>query len=77
MRLFEVVVTFILIAPLMVTLVVLAISLFSAGVRDLINFLGERKKEPERPIPEVAAEAEVDRYIEELKKERKLRQRTA
>ncbi len=52
MRLFEVVVTFILIAPLMVTLVVLAISLFSAGVRDLINFLGERKKEPERPVPE-------------------------
>jgi len=55
----------------------LAISLFSAGVRDLINFLGERKKEPERPIPEVAPEAEVDRYIEELKKERKLRPRTA
>jgi hypothetical protein len=77
MKLFEVVVTFILIAPLMVTLVVLTISFFSAGVRDLINFLGERKKEPERSIPEVAPEAEVDRYIEELKKERKLRQRTA
>ena len=77
MKLFEVVVTFILIAPLMVTLVVLAISLFSAGVRDLINFIGERKKEPERPTPEVAPEAEIDRYIEELQKERKLQQRTA
>jgi hypothetical protein len=77
MKLFEVAVTFILIAPLMVALVVLAISLFSAGVRDLINFLGERKKAPERPIPEVAPESEVDRYIEELKKDRKLRQRTA
>lgn len=76
MRLFEVVVTFILIGPLMVTLVVLAISLLSAGVTDLIKFLGVRKKEPERPIPEVAPEAEIDRYIEELKKERKLRQRT-
>ena len=76
MRLFEVVVMFILIGPLMVTLVVLAISLLSAGVTDLIKFLGVRKKEPKRPIPDVAPEAEIDRYIEELKKERKLRQRT-
>ena len=70
MRLFEVIVTFILIALLMVTLVVLAISLFSAGVKDLINFIEERKKEPKRPTPEVVPEAEIDRYIEELKKDR-------
>ncbi len=77
MKLFEVVVTFILIAPLMITLVVLAISFFSAGVKDLINFLGERKKGPERPIPEVVPESKIDKYIEELKNQRKLQQRTA
>jgi hypothetical protein len=74
LELFEVTVTFILIAPLMVTLIVLSISLVGAGVRDLISFMGERKKEPEVPSPEAATEAEIDGYIDELKKDRKLRQ---
>jgi hypothetical protein len=73
LRLFEVIVTFILIAPLIFTLIVLAISLVGAGVRDLMSFVEERK-ESEGPPPEVAGEAEIDDYIEELKKDRKLRQ---
>jgi hypothetical protein len=36
--------------------------------------MGERKKEPEVPSPDAATEAEIDGYIDELKKDRKLRQ---
>jgi hypothetical protein len=72
MRLHEVVITFILIAPLAVTLIVLAINLLGAGIKDLIKFLEIEEKEnkilPDGPSPE----GEVDKYIQKLKKERDL-----
>lgn len=72
MRLHEVMITFILIAPLAVTLVVLVINLLGAGIKDLIKFLEIEEKEkkilPDGPSPE----GEIDKYIQELKKERDL-----
>jgi hypothetical protein len=72
MRLHEVVITFILIAPLAVTLVVLAINLLGAGIKDLIKFLEIEEKEKKILQDGPSPEGEIDKYIQELKKERDL-----
>lgn len=72
MRLYEVVITFILIAPLAVTIVVLAMNLLGAGIKDLIKFQEKREKEKKIMQDGSSPEGEIDKYIQELKKERDL-----
>lgn len=74
MDLYEMVFTFFLIAPLGVTLTVLTINLVVAGLKDLYKTFEERGKKPGTPMPSgPSAQAEVDRYIQELRKGKKLR----
>lgn len=74
MNFYEMVFTFLLIAPLGVTLMVLTINLVAAGLKDLYKTFEERGKKPGTPMPSgPSAQAEVDRYIQELRKEKKLR----
>ena len=72
MRLHEVVTTFILIAPLAITLIVLAINLIGAGIKDLIKFQEKREKEKKIMQDGSSPEGEIDKYLQELKKERDL-----
>lgn len=72
MRLYEVVITFLLIAPLAVTLVVLAMNILGAGIKDLIKFQEKREKEKKIMQDGSSPEGEIDKYIQELKKERDL-----
>ena len=61
--------TSILIAPLLLTILVLTFSFLGTGLRELVNLLKERRRETKAPsTAEDHPESEVDRYIEELKK---------
>ena len=71
MQLWEWILVFILIGPLIVTVIVLGLSLAGVGLKDLTRYLdGLRAEEgpslPEDTIPDV----DIDRYIEELKKQK-------
>ena len=71
----EMVITFILIAPLVVTIVVLSVNLVGAGIKDLVAFLEKVQKKEETELPtEPYPEPDVVRYIHELKKEKELSQ---
>ncbi len=71
MQLWEWVFVFILIGPLILTVVVLGLSLAGVGLKDLTSYLDRLRAEegpalPEDTIPDV----DIDRYIEELKKQK-------
>ncbi len=71
MQLWEWVFVFILIGPLILTVVVLGLSLAGVGLKDLASYLDRLRAEegpslPEDTIPDV----DIDRYIEELKKQK-------
>ncbi|MBA7466699.1 hypothetical protein GH157_05560 [archaeon] len=71
MQLWEWVFVFILIGPLILTAIVLGLSLAGVGLKDLASYLDRLRAEegpalPEDTIPDV----DIDRYIEELKKQK-------
>ncbi len=71
MQLWEWVFVFILIGPLILTAIVLGLSLAGVGLKDLARYLDRLRAEegpalPEDTIPDV----NIDRYIEELKKQK-------
>jgi len=71
MQLWEWVFVFILIGPLILTAIVLGLSLAGVGLKDLARYLDRLRAEegpalPEDTIPDV----DIDRYIEELKKQK-------
>ncbi len=71
MQLWEWVFVFILIGPLILTVVVLGLSLAGVGLKDLASYLDRLRAEegpalPEDTIPDV----DIDRYIEALKKQK-------
>jgi hypothetical protein len=71
MQLWEWVFVFILIGPLILTVVVLSLSLAGVGLKDLARYLDWLRAEegpslPEDTIPDV----DIDRYIEELKRQK-------
>ena len=75
MQLHEMVITFILIAPLAVTIVVISVNLIGAGIKDLVAFLDRTQGEEKTKLPtEPYPESDVVRYIHELKKEKELSQ---
>ncbi|NQT08549.1 hypothetical protein HQ586_05680 [Candidatus Bathyarchaeota archaeon] len=71
MQLWEWILVFILIGPLILTTIVLGLSLAGVGLKDLAGYLDRSRAEegpalPEDTIPDV----DIDRYIEELKKQK-------
>ena len=71
----EMIITFILIAPLVVTIVVLSVNLMGAGINDFVVFLDKAKKDEKTELPtEPYPESDVISYINELKKEKELSQ---
>ncbi len=69
------VITFILIAPLAVTIVVISVNLIGAGIKDLVAFLDRTQGEEKTKLPtEPYPESDVVMYIHELKKEKELSQ---
>ena len=71
MQLWEWFFVFILIGPLIITVIVLGLSLAGVGIKDLTRYLDRLRAEegpalPEDTIPDV----DIDRYIEELKKQK-------
>ena len=71
MQLWEWVLTFILIGPLIVTVIVLGLSLAGVGIKDLTRFLDRLRAEEEPSLPEdIIPDVDIDKYIEELKKQR-------
>ncbi|TRO46556.1 hypothetical protein E2P65_05540 [Candidatus Bathyarchaeota archaeon] len=70
MQLLEWVLVFILIGPLILTVIVLGLSLAGVGIKDLSRYLSQLRAE-EEPLPEdTIPDVDVDRYIEELKRQR-------
>lgn len=75
MQLHEMVIIFILIAPLIIATVVISANLIGAGIKDLVAFLDRTQKEDETKLPtEPYPESDIVRYIRELKKEKELSQ---
>ena len=71
MQLLEWVLVFILIGPLTLTVIVLGLSLAGVGIKDLSRYLGRLRAEEESPLPEdTIPDVDIDRYIEELKRQR-------
>jgi len=71
MQLWEWILTFILIGPLILTAIVLGLSLGGAGIKDLTRYLDSLRAEEEHPLPEdTIPDVDIDEYIEELKKQR-------
>ena len=71
MQLWEWILTFILIGPLILTVVVLGLNLAGVGLKDLSLYLDRLQAEKQLPLPEdTIPDVDVDRYIEELKKQR-------
>ena len=69
MQLWEWILTFILIGPLIVTVIALGLSLGGAGLKDLTRYLDRLRAEEEVPLPgDTIPDVDIDRYIEELKK---------
>lgn len=71
MQLWEWILVFILIGPLIVTVVVLGLSLAGVGLKDLTRYLDGLRAEEGPPLPEdTIPDVDIDRYIEELKKQK-------
>ena len=71
MQLWEWIFVFILIGPLILTVVVLGLSLAGVGLKDLSRNLNRLRVEREPTLPEdTIPDVDIDRYIEELKKQR-------
>lgn len=71
MQLWEWFLVFILIGPLILTVVVLGLSLAGVGLKDLARYLGRLRAEEGPPLPEdTIPDVDIDRYIEELKKQK-------
>ena len=71
MQLWEWILTFILIGPMILTVVVLGLNLAGVGLKDLSLYLDRLQAEKQLPLPEdTIPDVDVDRYIEELKKQR-------
>ena len=69
MQLWEWILVFILIGPLIVAAIVLGLSLAGVGLRDLARYLDRLRAEEGLPLPEdTIPDVDIDRYIEELKK---------
>lgn len=69
MNFYELLVTSILIAPLLLTLLVMASSFLGTGLRELVNLLKERGRVTKAPpTDEDHPESELERYIDDLKK---------
>ena len=51
MQFHEMVITFILIAPMVVTIVVMSVNLVGAGIKDLVAFLEKVQKKEETELP--------------------------
>ena len=71
MQLWEWILVFILIGPLILTVVVLGLSLAGVGLKDLARYLDRLRAEEGPSLPEdTISDVDIDRYIEELKKQR-------
>ena len=71
MQLWEWVLVFILIGPLVLTTIVLGLSLAGVGLKDLARYLDQLRAEEGPSLPEdTISDVDIDRYIEELKKQR-------
>ena len=71
MQLWEWILTFILIGPLILTTIVLSLSLAGVGLKDLARYLDRLRTEEGPPLPEdTIPDVDIDRYIEELKKQK-------
>ena len=71
MQLWEWILTFILIGPLILTVVVLGLNLAGVGLKDLSRYLDRLQAEKQLPLPEdTIPDVDIDEYIEELKKQR-------
>jgi hypothetical protein len=71
MQLWEWILVFILIGPLIITVVVLGLSLAGVGLKDLTRYLDGLRAEEGPPLPEdTIPDVDIDRYIEELKKQK-------
>jgi hypothetical protein len=71
MQLWEWILTFILIGPLILTVIVLSFSLAGVGIKDLTSYLDSLRAEEEPPLPEdTIPDVDIDEYIEELKRQR-------
>ena len=71
MQLWEWILTFILIGPMILTVVVLGLNLASVGLKDLSRYLDRLQAEKQLPLPEdTIPDVDIDEYIEELKKQR-------
>ena len=71
MQLWEWILVFILIGPLILTVVVLGLSIAGVGLKDLARYLDRLRAEEAPSLPEdTISDVDIDRYIEELKKQR-------
>jgi hypothetical protein len=74
-ELYEIVTVFILVGPLVTTIIVLSLNLLGAGIKDLATYLNARQEEGESELPtEPMPESDVESYIQELRREREQRQ---
>ena len=71
MHLYEFVVAIMLLAPLVITLIVMTATFLVAGLRELFDLLA-RMRVLEKPEFEPMPEEAIDVYIKELKKENDL-----
>lgn len=69
MQHWEWILTFILIGPLIITIIVLGFSLIGVGIKDLTRYLDQLWAEEEPLLPDDTI-PNVDKYIEELKRQR-------
>ena len=71
MQPWEWILTFILIGPLIITIIVLGLSLIGVGIKDLTRYLDRLRAEEEPLLPDdTIPDVDVDKYIEELKRQR-------
>lgn len=71
MQLWEWILVFILIGPLILTVVVLGLNLAGVGLKDLARYLDRLRAEEAPSLPEdTISDVDIDRYIEELKKQK-------
>jgi hypothetical protein len=73
-ELYEIVTVFILVGPLVTTIIVLSLNLLGAGIKDLTTYLNTRQQEEDELPTEPLPESDVTSYIQELRREREQRQ---
>ncbi|UCD44597.1 MAG: hypothetical protein JSV27_10850 [Candidatus Bathyarchaeota archaeon] len=74
MELYEIVTVFILVGPLVITIIVLSLNLLGTGIKDLTTYFNTRQQEEGELQTEPLPESDVTGYIQELKREREQRQ---